>query len=148
MIVDANTNGNRIINQIFSRRQPLTQQAVGYVLAPAFWRRRFGAAVLAPGRFGAGTFWRHIDNWTFWRHPANGTFWRQPINGTFWRHPDLDVLAPSCRWDVLAPTYQWDVLAPAWDVLAPPFWRQDFLDRLQKFFFSKCLKLKDITPMG
>ena len=32
-------------------------------------------------------------------------------------------------------------------VLAPPFWRQDFLDRLQKKN-SKCLKLKDINPMG
>ena len=28
------------------------------VLAPTFWRRRFSANVLAPGRFGAKTFWR------------------------------------------------------------------------------------------
>jgi len=31
-------------------------ERVGYVLAPPFWRRRFGAAVLAPCRFGAGCF--------------------------------------------------------------------------------------------
>ena len=61
------------------------------VLAPTFWRRRFGADVLAPRRFGADVLApRRFGADTFWRRRFGAkTFWRRDVLAP-------DVLAPGC----------------------------------------------------